>query len=53
MMLDMSTSSASYTGSEGDSKYIIDSMNTAYVYLVIIDRLFKHKVTPIYSLLHV
>ena len=53
MMLDMCTSSASYTGSEGDSKYIIDSMNTAYVYLVIIDRLFKHKVTPIYSLLHV
>ena len=33
MMLDMCTSTASYTGSEGEYKYIIDSMNTAYVYL--------------------
>ena len=36
MMLDMCTSTASYTGSEVDSKYIIDSMNTASVYLAII-----------------
>ena len=53
MMLDMCTSTASYTDSEGDSKYIIDSMNTAYVYLATIDMLFKCKVTPIYNLLHV
>ena len=53
-MLDMCTSTASYTGSEVDSKYIIDSMNTASVYLAIIGRwLFKCKVTPIHNLLHV
>ena len=51
MMLDMCT--ASYTGSEVDSKYIIDSMNTATVYLAIIGRLFKCKVTPIHHCLHV
>ena len=33
MMLDMCTSTASYTGSEVDSKYVIDSMNTAFAYL--------------------
>ena len=53
MMLDMCTSTASYTGSEVDSKYIIDSMNTASVCLAIIGRLFKCKVTPIHNLLHV
>ena len=37
----MCTSTASYTGSEVDSKYVIDSMNTASVYLAIIGRLFK------------
>ena len=47
-MLDMCTSIASYTGSEVDSKYIIDSMNTASVYLSIIGRLFKCKVISSY-----
>ena len=38
MTLDMHmcTSTASYTDSEGDYKYIIDSMNTAYVYLAML-----------------
>ena len=38
-------------GSEVDSKYVIDSMNTASIYLVIIGRLFKCKV-PTHNLLH-
>ena len=46
----MCTSTASYTGSEVDSKYIMDSMNTTSVYLAIIG---KCKVTPIHNLLHV
>ena len=50
MMLDMCTSTASYSGSEVDSKYIIDSMNTASIYLAIIG---KCKVTPIHNFLHV
>ena len=50
--VDMCTSTASYTGSEVDSKYIIDSMNTASVYLAIIGRLFKCNATPIHNLLH-
>ena len=49
----MCTSTASYTGNEVDSKYVIDSMNTASVYLAIIGKLFKCKVTPIHNLLHV
>ena len=53
MMLNMCTSTASYTGSEVDYKYIINSMNTAYVYLAIIGRLFKCKVTSIHNLLHI
>ena len=36
---------------EVDSKYVIDSMNTASVYLAIIGRLFKCKVN--HNLLHV
>ena len=38
--------------SEVDSKYVIDSMNTASVYLVIISMLFKCKV-PTHNLLQV
>ena len=49
----MCTSTASYTGNEVDSKYVIDSMNTASVYLAVIGKLFKCKVTPIHNLLHV
>ena len=49
----MCTSTASYTGSEVESKYVIDSKNTASVYLAIIGKLFKCKVTPIHNLLHV
>ena len=43
----MCTSTASYTGSEVESKYVIDSRNKASVYLAIIGKLFKCKVTPI------
>ena len=49
----MCTSTASYTGNEVDSKYVIDSMNTASVYLAIIGKLFKCKVTPIHNLLYI
>ena len=49
----MCTSTASYTGSEVDSKYVIDSMNTASVYLAILGKFFQCKVTPIHNLLHV
>ena len=48
----MCTSTASYTGSEVDSEYVIDSMNTASVYLAIIGKLFECKVTH-HNLLHV
>ena len=46
----MCTSTASYTGNEVDSKHVIDSRNTASVYLAIEGKLFKCKVTPIHNM---